>query len=137
MFSGMHTHISDSGFMCEWRYREGETEVISDRPCCDRLLTVSSCPSTSVAVLMEVRGAARVKNQCEAIMISRTMNEEGIQNCSSQHSVCTHLSIAFVKGVVFITKISFTFSQPCNFPQVMSRHVCVGGEQSENDKEWR
>lgn len=119
------THILDSGFMCEWSYGEGETEVISVRPCCDRLLTVSSRPSTSVAVLMEVREAAHVKNQCEAIMISRTMNEEGIQNCSSQHSVCTHLSIAIVKGVVFITKISFTFSLPCNFPQVMSRRVCV------------
>lgn len=127
----MRTHVSDSGFVCEWRYREGETEVISVRPCCDRLLTVSSCPSTSVAVLMEVEGAAHVKNQCEAIMISRTMNEEGIQNWPSQHRVCTHLSIAFVKGVVFITKISFTFSQPCNFPQVMSRRVCVCGEVAE------
>lgn len=63
-------------FSCEVRYRKGETEENSVHPRRDRLLAVSSCPSKCVAVLMEVRGPARVKNQCEAIMISRTMNEE-------------------------------------------------------------
>ena len=43
------------------------------------------------------------------------------------------------KAVVFITKISFTFSRACNFPQVMSRSefvcMCVCGNKSESDKE--
>lgn len=70
------THIYDCMFMGEGRYREGETEVNSVHACCDRILTLSSCPSKYVAVLIEVRGPAQVKNQCEAIMISRTLNEE-------------------------------------------------------------
>lgn len=67
-------HIYGRIFIFNERYRKGETEVNSVHPYCDRLLTVPSCPSKCVAVLMEVRGPVHVKNQCEAIMISRTMN---------------------------------------------------------------
>ncbi len=39
---------------------------------------------------------------------------------------CVYLSVnSYCKAVVFITKISLTFSTACNFPQVMSRGMCV------------
>lgn len=66
-------HMQGCMFSCSVSYRKGETEVNSVHPCFARLLSVSSCPSKCVAVLMEVRGPRTcVKNQCEAIMISRT-----------------------------------------------------------------
>lgn len=91
----MCIHMQGSTFSRSMLYRKGETDARSVQPCCNRLLTVSSCLSEYADGSQ--RTCTWVKNQCEAIMTSKTMNEEQIQNCLSKHSVCTYPSIAIVK----------------------------------------
>lgn len=53
-------------------------------------------------------------------------NERGADPKLLVPTQCVYLSVnRHCKAVVFITKISSTFSGACNFPPVMSRGVCV------------